>query len=268
MKENRLPLLMLILALVGMGVTGICRAGIFPKTVRGSGNVVEENREVSDFNKVHLSGIGNLKIELGDKEHLRIEAEDNLLPHIETEVRGNSLIIEIENRINLDPTRPINYYLTVTDLDAISISGSGTAEAPRLKAEQFSVGLSGSASVLIHGVDSDSIKLDISGSGSIEIGRLDTESLEADISGSGDVSINGGKADRQEIGISGSGKYNAKNLESAEANVDLSGSASLVLRVSDLLKADINGAGSVKYIGNPKIDADISGQGKIKQIEE
>jgi len=268
MKENRLPLLLLILALVGMGATGACLAGIFPKIVYGSGNVVEEHREISDFSKVHLSGLGNLKIELGDEEHLRIEAEDNLLEHIETEVHGDKLIIEIEERINLHPRKPINYYLTVTDLDAISISGSGTAEAPHLKAERFSVGLSGSASVHIDGLDSESVKLDISGSGTIEIGRMVTGSLEAEIGGSGDVSINGGKADMQEIGIGGSGSYNARNLECAQADVDLSGSASLVLKVSDLLEADISGSGSVKYVGTPKIDADISGSGSIKQIEE
>ena len=65
-------------------------------TVRGSGNVISETRSVANFENVSLSGIGTLYIIEGDEESLEIEAEDNLLEHIETEVRGRTLEIKIE----------------------------------------------------------------------------------------------------------------------------------------------------------------------------
>ncbi|HZD61139.1 MAG TPA: hypothetical protein VE439_11905, partial [Anaerolineae bacterium] len=43
--------------------------------VTGSGNVTTESREVSGFNEISLSGRGNLIIEQGNEESLRIEAE-------------------------------------------------------------------------------------------------------------------------------------------------------------------------------------------------
>lgn len=267
MKKILLPMMVLSLMLAGCAAKS-CQAAIMNKWVRGSGNVVEERRTVNDFSKVHLSGFGNLKIELGNEEGLRIKAEDNLIPHLETYVRDATLIIEIEDNVHLDPTEPIYYYLTAKELHAISVSGSGSVEAPELEAEEFSVDLSGSTKAYIEGVVSDSAGVDISGSAEVRIDSLKAQLLEVDISGSGDVAIGSGKVHRQEIGVSGSATYESAGLESAEAVTDLSGTASVALRVKDRLEADINGAASVKYIGNPKVDAEVSGVGRIRQIEE
>ncbi len=263
MKKSRLTVFVLALGLIGC-VSESCSA----KTIRGSGNVVEEQRQVSDFSQVHLAGLGNLKIELGEEELLRIKAEENLLPYIETEVHGDTLRIELEDGINLDPNEPINYYVTAKKLDAVSVSGSGSVEAPKLTADKFSMTLSGSADANIEGLVSDSLKIDISGTGDVVIESLSTESVKAEISGSGNVSIEGGTAGKQEIEISGTGKYEARNVESLQADVGVSGSASVFLRVSKHLKTDINGTGSVRYIGNPGIDADVTGLGSVRQIEK
>ena len=69
--------------------------------VRGSGDVVEEVREVSGFTGVALlEGIGELTIKGGETESLRIEAEDNLMPYLETEVRKGTLEIDVQDGVN------------------------------------------------------------------------------------------------------------------------------------------------------------------------
>ena len=47
--------------------------------VRGSGDLVTEEREVSGFDELHFSGMGSLIIEQGDEETLIIEADDNII---------------------------------------------------------------------------------------------------------------------------------------------------------------------------------------------
>ena len=216
--------------------------------VRGSGKVVEEERSVSGFTGVALSGIGNLYIEVGDEEALRIEAEDNLLPYLETEVRGTTLEITTRENVNLLPLRPINFYLTVKALDTITVSGSGHAEAPGLQAEQFFA--------------------TVSGSGSVKMAGLEAEALTATVSGSGGLDIAGGEVEMQDITLSGSGKYEAKGLESAEADVRLSGSGSATVRVRDRLDVTISGSGSVRYVGDPTVRETVSGSGVVSQIAD
>jgi hypothetical protein len=86
--------------------------------VRGSGNVVEETRPVSGVSGVEIATIGDVIVQLGDEESLRIKAEDNLLKYFETQVRGGTLRISTSPRtINLRPTKPVIFFLTVKELE-------------------------------------------------------------------------------------------------------------------------------------------------------
>jgi hypothetical protein len=62
-------------------------------TIEGSGNVESESRDVSGFDEVDLRGVGNLSIRQTGSESLSVEAEDNVLPKITTEVVNGRLIL-------------------------------------------------------------------------------------------------------------------------------------------------------------------------------
>lgn len=49
-------------------VLALLAAGCDQNAIRGSGKVVEEQRPVSGFQGVHLSGIGTVTITMGDQE--------------------------------------------------------------------------------------------------------------------------------------------------------------------------------------------------------
>jgi predicted small secreted protein len=238
--KRQVSLILLALALA-LGVQGC-------NTISGSGDVVEEERPVSGFSGVHLSGIGTVTIELGDQEALVIEAEDNLLEYFETGVRNGTLWIEQQDLTNLRPKEPVNFYVTMKSLDSIAISGSGEVKAPPVSAERLS--------------------LDVSGSGDIEIEDLDADSLEVTISGSGTASIAGGGVETQDVNISGSGEYDARNMESATTNVRISGSGEATVWASDQLQVDVSGSGDVRYAGNPSVNENVSGSGDVVRIGE
>jgi hypothetical protein len=214
--------------------------------VRGSGNVVGEVREVSSFTGVALAGVGDLTIEVGERESLRIEAEDNLMPYLETEVRNGTLEIGVRDGVNLNPTRPVRFYLTVEELDTIVLSGSGNIEAPDLEAERFSV--------------------TISGSGEVKMGDLSADILNVTISGSGNLDIASGRVGEQDIIISGSGEYQAGDLSSRSVEITISGSGNATIWATDSLNVRISGSGSVNYYGNPRTTFSASGSGKVKSL--
>jgi hypothetical protein len=216
--------------------------------IRGSGNVVEETRPVNDISGVELATLGNLNIEIGDREELRIEAEDNLMEYFETEVRNGTLRIKTQEGVNLRPTEPVNYYLMVKGLDEIGIYSSGDIQAPNLEAERFAI--------------------TINSSGNLEMGMLNANSLEVDIISSGNVDIAGGQVEVQDISILSSGNYRAEDLESVEADVRLNSSGSATIRVSDNLKANLNSSGDVRYRGNPSVDATTNSSGDVVHIGE
>jgi hypothetical protein len=239
------PFLLATLVLIACSITSLQGNA---ETVRGSGNVVEESRPVSGVSGVNLATIGDLTIEVGDTESLRIEAEDNLMEYFETEVRNGKLTIGTQSNVRLETTQPVKYYLTVTGLDTIDISSAGNIQTPDLEAEQFSI--------------------TISSAGNLMMGNLGADTLEVDLSSAGNLDIAGGEIKKQNITITGPGNYNAQDLASAEADVRLASAGSATIWVRDQLKANLSSSGNLRYRGNPTVDATTNSSGKVIQISE
>jgi hypothetical protein len=238
------------------------------RTVRGSGDIVEETREVSGVTGVNLATIGHLTIEVGDMESFRIEAEDNLLEYFETEVLGGKLRIKTQDNVSLNTTKPVYYYLTVTDLDTIEISSSGDIEAPDLEAERFSITVASSGNLEMGDLEADTVAVHISSSGDVTMGVLNANTLEVDISSTGNLDIAGGEVTAQNITINSSGKYTAQALASYEAEVRLNSTGSATIWVYDHLKANLQSSGDVRYRGSPTLDATTDSSGDVIQIGE
>jgi len=213
--------------------------------VRGSGDIETKERDVSGFHKVYLEGIGNLIITQGDEESLVIEADDNIISLIRTDVFRHRLTIGFKRGYNFIPISKIKYHLTVIDLDEISLSGAGDVDC-----DDF---------------NTDELEFDISGVGDIDF-NINAKRVETTSSGAGGITLSG-KVDSQEIDISGVGKYDAEELESRECSISLSGAGSATVNVSEELDVSISGVGNVYYAGNPHVEQDISGLGRVKSID-
>ena len=239
-------ILMVVVALLGCSCLACPISWIEWEGIPGSGRVIEETRQVSGFTGVELTTFGNLHIEVGEKEELRIEAEDNLIEYFEVSVNGGKLKIESQTGVSLRPTRPVNFYLMVKELDTIVTSGSGDIDAPDLAAERFS--------------------LVITGSGDMEVDSLDADRLDVRITGSGSTDIRGGEVEEQRVTLTGSGDYQARHLVSDEAQVRVTGSGGATVKVRDWLEVTILGSGDVHYAGSPKVTQSVTGSGDIVRV--
>lgn len=233
----RQPLGVLIFLLAALA-TGCDLVG-----VRGSGDVLTESREVSGFNEIMFKGSGRATIEVTGEESLTIEAEDNLLPLLTSEVEDG--VLELSAAEAISPTRDIVYTITVSSLEAITVQGSGTVTAPDIEAETFELVVSGSGEISLHGLTSDQLWVRITGSGDGEVSGS-TNHLMLDVRGSGD--------------------YLGEEMIATTADVDVSGSGNATLNVTDHLEAVVSGSGSIIYHGEPaSVDSSISGSGEVEE---
>jgi carbon monoxide dehydrogenase subunit G len=238
------------------------------ETVRGSGLVVEEDRDVSNVSGVELAMPGTLYLLMGSSESLRIEAEDNLLEYIETEVRAGRLVIDTRRGVRLQTTQPINYYLTVDELKTIRISSSGDVEAEDLQSKSVSVTISSSGNLSIGSLDCTSLDVDVTSSGDVAISELMAESISVRISSSGSLEVSEGMVRRQDITISSSGEYRARDLASEEAEVTLTSNGNATIRVSDHLGGRLSSSGDIYYIGSPEVNVRTTSSGRTVRINE
>lgn len=248
MKHRKsFPIVLLLLVSASLIISSCSVIGF--RRIRGSGNVISEIRQVSDFHAIDLRGSGELFVTQGDTESLEIEAEDNLMKYLESEVVNGTLHLGYDPglRLNLAPTQTIRYTLTVINLDEIEISGSGRMTAGSLESEDLT--------------------LEASGSGEFVIEDLAVENLFLEFSGSAEAEI-AGTSPHQEIRISGSGEYNGEDLASQTVEVDISGSGNVTLWVTDALDIRVSGSGEVDYYGSPVVNQNVSGSGEITSLGE
>jgi hypothetical protein len=210
------------------------------KTVRGSGTVITEEREVSDFTKVHLKGSGKVFLTSGEKQSLEIKTDDNIMPLIETDVSGKKLTISHGNH-HLRPTS-FEVFVTVKNLEGVAISGSGDVRGK----DRFLA---------------DSFYAEISGSGELDL-EVETETLASKISGSGSIQLSG-KAEDYTVSISGSGEINAFDVQAKNVSVKISGSGNCRVHAIESLDTKVSGSGDVYYKGRPKINTKMSGSGSL-----
>jgi hypothetical protein len=171
-------------------------------TLRETNNVMSEARDVSGFNEVELKGVGNLSLEQTGSESLTVEAEEDVLPKIRTEVENKRLIISPERNTSINTNKPINYKLTVKDLNTLEVSGSGNVEAKDINTDELAVTIGGAGDVEIRG-SADSQEVEISGSGEYRAGDLESKEATIDVRGSGLATVN--VSDELEAEVSGSG---------------------------------------------------------------
>jgi hypothetical protein len=196
-------------------------------SVAGSGKIITEPRTVSGFSAVSLSGSGRVIIEQTGMESLTVTTDDNLLPYITTDVKGNTLELGLNDSMTqLRPTQGIVFRLTAKTLEGLDISGSGKADAK----------------------------------------GLDPDHLRITISGSGEVSAQG-TANYLDLRISGSGGYRGEDMRSKRATIGVSGSGGAVIAASETLRADVSGSGSIEYVGDPQVSQHVSGSGSVHHAD-
>ena len=218
------------------------------KPIEGSGRAARRDFAVAGVTAVRHASVGNLAVTAGDRDELRVTADDNILPLLEVVTRDGVLSLSAKPGVNLKPKTPITYRLVVRGkLARVDLVGSGAATV-----DGATVAATCEAAV--------------SGSGSLTLEKLACDSLALTLVGSGGVTLSGTAA-KLTVAASGSGGLKASELKAADARVKLDGSGSAQVWAMDSLKVELNGSGSVDYRGSPAVVEKVAGSGRLRSLE-
>jgi hypothetical protein len=217
-------------------------------------DLITEKRDVSDFDRVTLTGFGELFIMQGDEESLTIEATQEILDRIRTEVIDGKLIIRFSR----------NWLDWMSELLTFGFAGKRVKYDLKVK-QLTSLSIMGAARVQVAEIETDRLALGLTGAGEVIVESLDAEQLKVDLPGAGRVGV-AGRVTEQNVTISGAGSYDAPKLESQKAKVTLQGVGSATVWAVEELVAKIRGVGSVSYYGTPKVSKEITGPGSVNSL--
>lgn len=186
---KKIGLVIFIAALtVGSILSANCSFGDFKifRGVRGSGNKASETRDVSDFKGIQAGGAVNLEITVQENYSVTVEADDNLLQYIKTEVSGDTLKIYTENNIN--PKSKMNVKVSMPELNSLEISGASTADVTNVNADSIRLEASGASKIKINGT-AKNLQSEASGASSIEASDLTVENADVEANGASKTTV-------------------------------------------------------------------------------
>ncbi|QLE02860.1 DUF2807 domain-containing protein [Galbibacter sp. BG1] len=238
------------LILIGLAIASFSTANAQwwgGKKVKGNGNEQTIERNVGNYDEVSVSGSFDVDLVSGTEGKLTVTAEENLLPHIVTEVKNGELIIKTEQGFELKPSfnKEILIVVPFESLNAVSLAGSGdVVTKSTIKTENF--------------------KADLAGSGDLNV-SVESKTVKSRLAGSGDIELSGKTTDF-ECSLSGSGDIDAKGLKAVNVEASISGSGDIEVHCDGELKARVSGSGDIDYYGNPtKEDSKVSGSGDVSK---
>jgi hypothetical protein len=187
----------------------------------GSGEVISESRPVTDFREVVLAGSGDVEIGVTGAESLRVEAEENILPLLTTEVVSGRL--ELGSSEPFTTSEGVSYVITAQTITGVIVAGSGTVTVTGIDSDVFRAVISGSGTIDVSG-SCGVLDVTVAGSGDFDGAGLACATGTVSVPGSADVVVD--VSDELDVTVAGSGDVNYIGDPVVRSRITGSGSVS------------------------------------------
>ena len=158
----------------------------FGSGIRGSGVAGSEVRDLAGFKGVDVGGIFQVEILAGNDFEVAIDADENLLQFIKTDVEGGVLRISTSERLKSD--NPIRVRISAPDIESLDASGACKVSLTGVKNSALNVDTSGASKITLSG-ETQAFTVDVSGASGVEAESLKAENATVDASGASKVSL-------------------------------------------------------------------------------
>lgn len=229
--------LLLALLIVGTAVAQV-------KRIKGTGYLLVQARDASKpFTKISVQQGITLYLKQGKEFGITIEADDNIISHVKTEIKNGQLNVFLDPNVIIRSFTAMNVSVATPEITDLDVSSAAR--------------LIGSSPLRVD-------KLELSASGAAVV-KLEVEGKELDVEASNAAKLElKGAVDRLELEMSSSATLKAWDLRVTDCDAEVSNAAKAEVYVSGTLGVQLSSAGLLVYDGNPRITKqDVSGRGAL-----
>lgn len=211
----------------------------------GNGLLMTQFRLLPNYNGLVLHAKMDVVL-TNDIDSLELEAEENLLEYITTNVNDGQLHIHWKEGSWVRPTLPIKIKAPIRSISSIVLNDDGFITSLDT--------LRGDTLILKNNDDAD---LTLS---------LEVKHLSVTITDNGDVELEG-SANQLEANIHSSGDLDAPGLVVQNATIHNQSRGGAKLQIENQLHAELNGSGHIKFKGSATVDATANGKGRVVRMD-
>jgi hypothetical protein len=203
---------------------------ILGPTVTGNGDVTKQKRSVDSFEKVNVTRGLNVYISQGENQKLVVEADENLLDYIETDVEDNTL--NVTTTAFIRRSKSLKVFIVVTDLKEVKATAGSNVNSE----ENIECG-----------------DLDISGSAGSNIYlQINADDIDVSASSGSNITLEG-NANNSKLKASSGSNVKAEALEVNGCEAKTSSGANIWIKVKNEMDGHASSGGNIFYYGNPKM---------------
>lgn len=213
--------------------------------IDGNGNVTIDKRVFTEkFEKIKVSNGLEVEIVSGTEQIVNVEADENLLEVIETELKNGTLYISANKNIRKAKSKKV--YVGYVDLNTI-YGSSGSS-------------IKGSSDII-----SDNLDLKVSSGAQMNLFVIAKE-LTAQSSSGANLTVKGQTLNFSTKASSGSA-IDAKEMQAVYCTSRASSGANITLNIEKSLDAKASSGGDIRYQGNPEvINQNTSSSGSVRKM--
>jgi hypothetical protein len=231
--------IMLMLGLIA-GTLASCKAGL-----KGNGNVVTQNRNVTPFTAININGVFPVEIQQdGGPEWVKVVTDENLQKLIKVENSGSTVEINMDDEANFKKSTKMKVVINVKDLRELSYESVGNLTTTMLKL--------------------DSLEVNSEAVGKLKL-NIESNYLRANLNSVGSTTLTG-QVKEVRINNKSVGALNAFNLKAntlmihntAVGSAEIYADSAFYIRNESIGTLEYKGPGDVKELSS-------TGVGKVKK---
>ena len=232
--------------------------------VKGSGKVEkDDSRNIGDFTKIHVAtGIDGF-VKIGNENKVVLEADDNILKHIKTEVKDGELKVSLDKYAKKATT--LKAYITVKKIEGLKATSGADLVVEGIITGDKLVAKVSSGADMIFSADVNVFDGNASSGADMEIGKLIAKKANIKTSSGSDIEIDNGEVEDLNANSSSSGDIEAYGLTVQHCNAKVSSGSDINIHVVQSLNANASSGGEVSYKGDPQVEKRKSSGGSISR---
>jgi len=158
--------------------------------VVGSGVRQVQKREVAPFTSVSTEGAFDITIACQKPQSIQVEADDNVLPLVSTEVSNG--VLYVKSLRGYSTRDNVELRIEVPNIEGLNLEGAGTIEISGIKNDKFGIDSSGAPTINASG-ETKALEIDANGAGKIDTHRLRAAHVSVDSKGVSTVEVYAGE---------------------------------------------------------------------------
>ncbi len=244
MKKPYSIFMLISLLMAGIMLPSCTRAA---SAMNGSGNVVDRDIDVSEFNSLNASGVFTLDVKQAEAYRVTLSIDDNLISRVRFTQEHKTLKLDIEAPASFFPSS-LKVTISMPQIIGLNLSDGANATISGFKSSQpFSLFLSGKSTL----------------EGSLESGEMTYHLSDASA-----VILSGFAPSLNLVSLDGS-KLDLKDFSLYRAQVKMDDASEAIVNVSGQFDVILDNKSKVFFLGNPIFtNISVSGGSTMAMVQK